>query len=562
MTSPSTSAPFHRANSCNFQKSHFQRTVCLADWWLVKSENEVQGRRLAVGGLTDRGKQARREFTSAPILKSYDDFTIETTDGICVILKGFINKDRTLEHGFLSDVFNHFVFGFPLYWKEYDEKFLGKEPPSKDIVTDKFSDQLSQGHGLIGGAHPHLDSHEKDLGSQGRIEAKGRRKGKQAKSLDVQFSLKHIVSGLQEESYCGGGTCVEDHTAPLIPANCLESEIKSLSDLSCDTSIKIKRGDDNSRKIMDKKANTNSDWDMSSEVKIPSHSEVRAMARSKRKFRMIEMNNQKSTGISDCEKIRFNSISSVGYGNVESRLVVDQEPVSSNNWNSEDKGIREIKSRSSTHKAKNEAEGLPSTPAVTTKSHDSHCTPVSAGNQRDTLRMKEMNNQRSTGIADIEKIGFNSISSIGSGKVESELVVDQEPDKGIRELKTRSSTHKAKNKAEELPFTPAVSTKSHDSHHTPTSADNQRGTLTNRKSSLSEKAKALGKSTRQKFVPVSKETPEREKEKGWNASPQSYSFNRSRSGRLLMPTLEFWRNQRAIYDTDRTITGVEEGMDP
>ncbi|XP_042023853.1 kinetochore-associated protein KNL-2 homolog isoform X3 [Salvia splendens] len=481
MKSPSTSTPAHRANPSNFKKSYFRRTVCLADWWLVNSENEVQGRRLAVGGLTDQGKQARREFTSAPILKSYDDFTIETADGICVMLKGFINKDRTLEHGFPSDVnshcfscllrgiiavshntmivinlvFNHFVFGFPLYWKEYDEKFLCKEPPSKGIVTDKFSEQLSQGLGSIGGAHPQLDCHEKDLGSQRRIEAKGRWKGKQDKSLGVQFLRKHIVSGLQDESYCGD-TCVEGHTAPYLPANCLEN--------------KIKRGADNSRKMDGKKANTNSDWDMSSSEKIPSLNEVRVVTPSKRKFRVKEMKNQRSTGISDCEKIRFNSISSVGFGELESELVVDKEPVSSNNCNSEDKGIREIK--------------------------------------------------------------------------------------------TRSSTRMAKTNATELPSTPAVSSKSHDSHHTPASADNHRGTLTNGKSSLSEKAKALGKATRQKSMPVSKETPKTEKEKGWNASPQSCSFRRSRSGRLLMPTLEFWRNQRAIYDTDRTITGFEEGVQP
>ncbi|XP_042023851.1 kinetochore-associated protein KNL-2 homolog isoform X1 [Salvia splendens] len=519
MKSPSTSTPAHRANPSNFKKSYFRRTVCLADWWLVNSENEVQGRRLAVGGLTDQGKQARREFTSAPILKSYDDFTIETADGICVMLKGFINKDRTLEHGFPSDVnshcfscllrgiiavshntmivinlvFNHFVFGFPLYWKEYDEKFLCKEPPSKGIVTDKFSEQLSQGLGSIGGAHPQLDCHEKDLGSQRRIEAKGRWKGKQDKSLGVQFLRKHIVSGLQDESYCGD-TCVEGHTAPYLPANCLENKVKSSSDLSCDGIIKvsadysqlsdkggtllachlrnkkIKRGADNSRKMDGKKANTNSDWDMSSSEKIPSLNEVRVVTPSKRKFRVKEMKNQRSTGISDCEKIRFNSISSVGFGELESELVVDKEPVSSNNCNSEDKGIREIK--------------------------------------------------------------------------------------------TRSSTRMAKTNATELPSTPAVSSKSHDSHHTPASADNHRGTLTNGKSSLSEKAKALGKATRQKSMPVSKETPKTEKEKGWNASPQSCSFRRSRSGRLLMPTLEFWRNQRAIYDTDRTITGFEEGVQP
>ncbi|KAI3453484.1 hypothetical protein Pfo_010147 [Paulownia fortunei] len=46
------------------------------------------------------------------------------------------------------------------------------------------------------------------------------------------------------------------------------------------------------------------------------------------------------------------------------------------------------------------------------------------------------------------------------------------------------------------------------------------------------------------------ETPDREKEKVPSASPQCMSFNRSRSGRLLMPILEFWRNQGAIYNAD------------
>lgn len=43
-------------------------------------------------------------FTSAPILKRFDVCTIETSDGICVILDGLINKARTLENGFPSDV--------------------------------------------------------------------------------------------------------------------------------------------------------------------------------------------------------------------------------------------------------------------------------------------------------------------------------------------------------------------------------------------------------------------------------------------------------------------------
>ncbi|KAG5550173.1 hypothetical protein RHGRI_015206 [Rhododendron griersonianum] len=48
-------------------------------------------------------------------------------------------------------------------------------------------------------------------------------------------------------------------------------------------------------------------------------------------------------------------------------------------------------------------------------------------------------------------------------------------------------------------------------------------------------------------------------EKTTFVSPESSSFKRSRSGRLLLPTLEFWRNQLVIYDGDHQITGIQEG---
>ncbi|XP_030927810.1 kinetochore-associated protein KNL-2 homolog isoform X1 [Quercus lobata] len=104
--------------------SYFQKTVCLHDWWLVKSDREFEGKRLAVAGSTAREKQAVRLFSSAPIVKRYDFSTMETADGICVVIKGFINKPRTQENGFPSMVGSHFVLGFPTDWEEYATKFM------------------------------------------------------------------------------------------------------------------------------------------------------------------------------------------------------------------------------------------------------------------------------------------------------------------------------------------------------------------------------------------------------------------------------------------------------
>jgi hypothetical protein len=55
-----------------------------------------------------------RVFSSAPIVNRYDVFTLETADGICVMLKGFINKLRTNDNGFPSTVLYSFqIFFFP-----------------------------------------------------------------------------------------------------------------------------------------------------------------------------------------------------------------------------------------------------------------------------------------------------------------------------------------------------------------------------------------------------------------------------------------------------------------
>ncbi|GMY07156.1 kinetochore-associated protein KNL-2 homolog isoform X1 [Fagus crenata] len=56
---------------------------------------------------------------------------------------------------------------------------------------------------------------------------------------------------------------------------------------------------------------------------------------------------------------------------------------------------------------------------------------------------------------------------------------------------------------------------------------------------------------------VSTRTREGKKKKSIAASE---SFGRSRSGRLLVPTLEFWRNQVPVYDVDRDIIGIMNGL--
>ncbi|KAL1153558.1 hypothetical protein V6Z11_A09G184200 [Gossypium hirsutum] len=106
--------------------SYFQKTVCLHDWWLIKAEKEFEGKRLSVAGSTSIESKAFRLFTSAPIVKRHDALTLQTADGICVCIRGFINKQRTIENGFSSEVFTHFFIGFPPYWEKYAKECMGE----------------------------------------------------------------------------------------------------------------------------------------------------------------------------------------------------------------------------------------------------------------------------------------------------------------------------------------------------------------------------------------------------------------------------------------------------
>ncbi|XP_062005670.1 uncharacterized protein LOC133722824 [Rosa rugosa] len=93
-------------------RSHFKPTVTLSDWWLVKSKENDEKRRLAVAGVSSAPQEIpRRVFYSAPISKKYDVFTLETTDGVCIILDGIINKQQTIANGFPEEVLKNPSFG-------------------------------------------------------------------------------------------------------------------------------------------------------------------------------------------------------------------------------------------------------------------------------------------------------------------------------------------------------------------------------------------------------------------------------------------------------------------
>lgn len=136
------SSPPTNNNTVSSTVSHFLPTVFLQEWWLTKPIDEVSHKKkLGVAGFTSREQQAIRAFSSAAIRKSWDVFTLETVDGITIVLKGLINKSRTEENGFPAEVFKHFVFGFPPFWENYVNTFLeggsGEEDVARSIAPFK-----------------------------------------------------------------------------------------------------------------------------------------------------------------------------------------------------------------------------------------------------------------------------------------------------------------------------------------------------------------------------------------------------------------------------------------
>ncbi|CAK7338864.1 unnamed protein product [Dovyalis caffra] len=133
-TSDSTTAAATAAATAPATSS-FQKTVSLHDWWLIKAEKKLQGKRIAVAGLTSPEKIPVRVFHSAAITKRHDVFTVETADGFTVIIQGYINRKLTVENGFSSQVLRHFCFGFPPDWEECATKLMNTnceneaEPP-------------------------------------------------------------------------------------------------------------------------------------------------------------------------------------------------------------------------------------------------------------------------------------------------------------------------------------------------------------------------------------------------------------------------------------------------
>ncbi|KAG2720912.1 hypothetical protein I3760_02G056300 [Carya illinoinensis] len=108
------------------------KSVLLHDWWLVRAPH---GKGLAVGGVASLERVGVRIFCSAAISHRHDATTLDTMDGIKITISGFINRSRTHQNGFPSEVCNRFLLGFPYNWEEYAVGCSSEDSTDRGVST-------------------------------------------------------------------------------------------------------------------------------------------------------------------------------------------------------------------------------------------------------------------------------------------------------------------------------------------------------------------------------------------------------------------------------------------
>ncbi|XP_028081981.1 kinetochore-associated protein KNL-2 homolog isoform X1 [Camellia sinensis] len=554
----STSAPIHSINdtptndsSNPASSSYFQKTVCLHDWWLIMAENDFQGKRLAVAGLTSREQQAVRVFSSAPILKRYDVFTLETVDGIFVLIKGFINKDRTKENGFPSEVFNHFVFGFPPFWEEYAEKCLGEGFSNEDVSRSTSDhDKLSTDSGITDFSEETPNRNKK--GVSGERHDSGDKMDLSSEDSGNMFSTKkqHKLqdgasneSSVEDPKICSSQVVSEMNIGSASTGFDLQNDVTdSFNGVEDEFHVNIGSGISNggskgtverfplTSKIVVHPGSTagpvNRDvCDVESDTIDPPlsfHSD-RNTVNSFEVDIAVQPKHVGSCVAISCERKDLSK--SDGKGKKRTRGESEREGsdnliILNDNVNldvaSIESPLRKRTNVSKVHRCKY-------TKAVPLE--------TSGMNLKSSAERSE---SPRTNYKDEEKVMLGNVSANLST-----IKLSLNPEAGKQRKKTNKALKSSiglgdANLKEDLEI--GVSKKE-----------------TNDKKASKSSGKTKRKLTYES--PVSQGGTE----KASFISPESLSFKRSRSGRLLLPTLQFWRNQMPIYDKDRQITGIREG---
>ncbi|KAL9247140.1 hypothetical protein vseg_020603 [Gypsophila vaccaria] len=140
--------------------------VCLEDWWLSKPSD---GEGIAISGCpielrkcddavtkfniaSPKRRYASREFHSTKVVKRHGSTMLETFDGLLISLCSFINKSRTQQNGFSSEVCRDFLYGFPFNWEDYTTQSTDEELKISEKFIQSFTPDIL---GSFNGAQLH-----------------------------------------------------------------------------------------------------------------------------------------------------------------------------------------------------------------------------------------------------------------------------------------------------------------------------------------------------------------------------------------------------------------------
>ncbi|XP_034890234.1 kinetochore-associated protein KNL-2 homolog [Populus alba] len=506
--------------------SSFQKTVLLHDWWLIKAEQEFQGNKIAVAGLTSPEKKPVRVFHSAAISKRYDVFTLQTADGVNVLLQGYINRKLTVENGFSSQVFRHFCFGFPPDWEECGTKFLNSncesvaEPPVSqnecrpiflslpvddgvNNLKNDDSENLSPlsscrvndvswvKDSVVVSAKPsghHVDvalSSEKIGSKKSKTRSFGKLMAKSSSSLEI-ISTKNDASG-----ECSALT--DYNVGNITKSNFDQTRSVRTSGVVLAVSLElISSLKKEKRENEGNKDGLKSGSDFSS-PSLPQGPQVM--------LRCIENNTTQGPSLSR-SPIRGDS----DILNQSEKCLVENSVFSSMRSGAEANIISPSKEETETLDA----------------------NLIDSGQRKSTASVTNLTNipiQKSVSGHSVRYKAKRLISIEGKPKRNSGTTLDiaQAMLRASRKMNTLSGNSKSKEKKETI----AV-----------------------------EKGGLSMKQARRKVI---FDADIREMTTCIH-SPESLNLKRSRSGRLLLPTLDFWRNQIPVYDENRNITGVQEEL--
>ncbi|XP_048225677.1 kinetochore-associated protein KNL-2 homolog isoform X2 [Ricinus communis] len=543
MASTSNSKPIDNSREeGSVLTSHFKKTVSLRDWWLIKSDsdNDFQGKRLAVAGFACGEQQALRVFHSAPITKRFDVFTLETADGIIVIFQGFINRQKTIANGFSSQkinhtaeqVFDHFLFGFPPCWEEYAENCFKQ---SSFSVSPKENDIGNVDNDATKNIIPSSSCTKNAVNLM-----------EDNRAVEAEPSGNHAVDSFErlDDSDSNKRSKKSIGKSKTVPSASLGS-ITTKNAASEERSTLQGAGMDNSNETsFDHTARIQAKYLV---LGLQAASLIRPKISEKMKNQTHVNKDGLNSGITNFSTTSLPQDSEAVLGCINEEEIIRDEAVLSPTVG--DSSILEQPS--------NKFEDITMFSSVQTVGDVNNVSPSATGRgSMDAIPSISgfQKHNRRAGDLDRNK-NYKPVSgcSVKQKNKESTSQIDHQDKKRLK--KCSYSTHQS-----ELD-TPQAMLKSARRLKKP--SENLESKEKNEQLSLKRGGSSMKKARRKIFFDthVTPCTQKSREEKGILFLEFS-SLKRSRSGRLLLPTLDFWRNQIPVYDADRNITGIQQELNP